>query len=151
MGNICRSPTAESVMRAMLPDAGLADRVVVDSAGTGRWHVGGPAAKRAIDTLRAHGYDAEGHFARQFDASWFADLDLVVAMDTDNYRALQQLAPPGAGDKIVMLRSFDPASTSEDLDVPDPYYGGAGGFEHVLELVEAACAGLVDDLRARLA
>jgi protein-tyrosine phosphatase len=84
MGNICRSPTAEAVMRARLAGAGLADRVVVDSAGTGSWHAGSPADERAAEALRAGGYDASGHVARQFDASWFAERDLVVALDNKN-------------------------------------------------------------------
>jgi protein-tyrosine phosphatase len=149
-GNICRSPTAEVVMRARLVSAGLSDRVIVDSAGTGGWHVGHGADERALETLRAHGYDGGEHVARQFDPAWFADRDLVVAMDVDNLRALRRMAPPDQEHKLVMLRSFDPASPG-DLDVPDPYYGGPRGFEHVLALVEAACDGLVDWLRAELA
>lgn len=137
-------------MRSLLADAGLADRVVVDSAGTGGWHVGGPADERALETLRAHGYVGEDHIARQFDAAWFADRDLIMAMDGDNMRALQRMAPPESAHKLAMLRSFDPASSPDDLDVPDPYYGGAAGFDHVLALVEAACEGLLDHLRAQL-
>jgi protein-tyrosine phosphatase len=151
MGNICRSPTAEVVMRALLTDAGLADRVEVDSAGTGGWHVGGSADARAVETLEAHGYDGAAHVARQFDPAWFDERDLIVAMDAENLRALRRMAPPGEADKLVLLRSFDPASAPDDLDVPDPYYGGTGGFEHVLALVEAACEGLLDYLRTQLA
>jgi protein-tyrosine phosphatase len=139
---------AASVMQAMLTDAGLADRVVVDSAGTGGWHVGGSADERALETLRAHGYDGADHRARQIDASWFADHDLILAMDSENLRALARMAPPGQADKLAMFRSFDPASARDDLDVPDPYYGGSAGFDRVLALVEAACAGLVEHLQA---
>jgi protein-tyrosine phosphatase len=150
MGNICRSPTAAVVMRSVLADAGLAERVVVDSAGTGGWHAGGPADERAVEVMRAHGYNAGEHIARQFDAAWFTERDLIVAMDEDNLRALQRLAPPGAGSTLFLLRSFDPQSTPGDLDVPDPYYSGPGGFDHVLALVEAACDGLLDYVRTQL-
>jgi protein-tyrosine phosphatase len=150
MGNICRSPTAEVVMRSMLADAGLADRAVVDSAGIGGWHVGDGADERAVSTLQAHGYDGDTHVARQFEPSWFDDHDLIVAMDAENMRALRRMAPETAADTIVMLRSFDPQSAPDDLDVPDPYYGGRGGFDHVLALVEADCAGLLDVIRSRL-
>jgi protein-tyrosine phosphatase len=150
MGNICRSPMAAAVMQSMLIDAGLADRVVVDSAGTGGWHVGGSADERALETLRAHGYDGDDHRARQIDAGWFADHDLILAMDGENMRALQRMAPPGQAGKLAMFRAFDPASSPNDLDVPDPYYGGAAGFDHVFSLVEAACQGLIDHLQAQL-
>jgi protein-tyrosine phosphatase len=150
MGNICRSPIAEVVMRAKVAEAGLADRIVVDSAGTGDWHAGGPADERTIDTLRAHGYDDGGHVARQFKADWFDDVDLVVAMDSKNLQALRWLAPGDSADKIVRLRSFDPASRGGDLDVPDPYYGGTDHFEEVLEMVEAGCDGLLEHVRSLL-
>jgi protein-tyrosine phosphatase len=147
MGNICRSPIAEVVMRAMVDDAGLADRVVVDSAGTGDWHAGGPADPRTIETLRAHGYDDGRHVARQFQIAWFADRDLVVAMDGKNVQSLRWLAPAEQADKIVRLRSFDPASRGGDLDVPDPYYDKADGFERVIAMVEAGCSGLLAHVR----
>jgi protein-tyrosine phosphatase len=150
MGNICRSPTAEAVMRQRIRDAGLDDRVVVDSAGTGGWHVGGGADERALSTMQAHGYDGSAHVARQFDPSWFAGRDLVVALDANNVQSLRWLAPAGEEHKVVRLRSFDPASRGGDLDVPDPYYGGAQGFERVLSLIEAACDGLLDHVRDEL-
>jgi protein-tyrosine phosphatase len=150
MGNICRSPTAEVVMRSLIADAGLEGRVAVDSAGTGGWHVGGPADQRALATLRAHGYDDVGHLARQFDPAWFAERDLIVAMDAENLRDLRRMASPQQADKVVLLRSFDLASSPDDLDVPDPYYGGADGFDHVLALVESACEGLLDQIRSTL-
>lgn len=133
-------------MRSRVADAGLGARVVVDSAGIGAWHVGHPADQRALATLRAHGYDGSAHLARQFDRTWFAARDLVVAMDAANLRALRRLATPEDAGKLALLRSFDPAAPADDLEVPDPYDGRPGGFEHVLTLVEAACAGLVDDL-----
>jgi protein-tyrosine phosphatase len=150
MGNICRSPTAEVVMRRRLHDAGLDDRVAVDSAGTGGWHVGNGADRRALETLRKHGYDGSQHVARQFDPEWFADRDLIVALDGKNVQSLRWLAPPEERHKIVRLRSFDPASRGGDLDVPDPYYDEADGFERVLAMIEAACDGLIEHLRAEL-
>jgi protein-tyrosine phosphatase len=151
MGNICRSPTAEVVMRRLIRDAGLDGLIEVDSAGTGSWHEGEGADERAIETLVAHGYTDHGHRARQFDPAWFAERDLIVAMDGKNLQSLRWLAPAGQEAKIVRLRSFDPASRGGDLDVPDPYYGGADGFEDVLSMVEAACKGLLAHVQADLA
>jgi protein-tyrosine phosphatase len=146
LGNICRSPMAEAVLRANLRSAGLNGAVVVDSAGTGDWHVGHGADARARTALLARGYPAE-HTARQFSARWFAERDLVLAMDTANLRELRSLAPdPEAAERVRLLRSYDP-NASGDLDVPDPYYGGADGFDLVLDQLERACAGLVDELR----
>jgi protein-tyrosine phosphatase len=151
MGNICRSPMAEVVMRSMVAEAGLGDRIVVDSAGTGDWHAGGPADIRTVETLRAHGYDDGRHVARRFQTDWFAERDLVVVMDGKNLQSLRWLAPTDdASAKIVRLRSFDVASRGGDLDVPDPYYDRADGFERVLGMVEAGCAGLLDHVRPLL-
>ena len=148
MGNICRSPTAEVVFRAMVADAGLDGEVEIGSAGTGGWHVGNGADERALATLRDRGYDGSAHRARQFERDWFDRYDLVVAMDKDNERALRRLAAgvPGAAEKVRLLRSYGGAAVG-DLDVPDPYYGGADGFAHVLDLVEEACAALLDEVR----
>jgi protein-tyrosine phosphatase len=151
MGNICRSPIAEVVMRSMVEEAGLGEQVAIDSAGTGDWHAGGPADPRTIETLRSHGYDDGRHVARQFQMSWFADRDLVIAMDGKNLQSLRWLAPPDAVAKIVRLRSFDPASRGGDLDVPDPYYDRGDGFERVLAMVEAGCAGLLAHIRPLVA
>ncbi|MFF5934984.1 low molecular weight protein-tyrosine-phosphatase [Streptomyces sp. NPDC012508] len=140
-GNICRSPMAESVFRARVEEAGLAGAVEVDSAGTGGWHEGDGADPRTTAVLEEHGY-ASGHTARQFRASWFAALDLVIALDEGHLRALRALAPtPEDAAKVRLLRSYDPAA--DDLDVPDPYYGGMDGFEECLEMVEAASEGLL--------
>ncbi|MCS0601675.1 low molecular weight phosphotyrosine protein phosphatase [Streptomyces sp. LP11] len=148
-GNICRSPMAESVFRARLAEAGLDGRVTADSAGTGGWHEGETADPRAASVLREHGYDT-GHVARQFQVSWFARLDLVIALDTGHLRALRRLAPTEQdARKIRLLRSYDPAA-GDDLDVPDPYYGAQDGFEECLEMVEAASTGLLAAVRERL-
>jgi protein-tyrosine phosphatase len=148
MGNICRSPTAEGVMRGLVRDAGLEDRIELDSAGTGGWHAGAPPDSRATRAARRRGVVLDGA-ARQVTAADFDRFDLLVAMDRDNLRDLQALAPgPEARDRVRLLREFDPAAVAAgDLDVPDPYYGGPDGFDRVLDLVEAGCRGLLDELR----
>jgi protein-tyrosine phosphatase len=134
-------------MRRLLEEEGLADRVEIESAGTGGWHVGEPPDERATLAARRRGVTLDGA-ARQVRPSDFRDFDLVIAMDRSNLRELLALAPEeDAAEKVRLLREFDPAS-SGDLDVPDPYYGGDRGFETVLDLVEAACRGLLDELRA---
>lgn len=145
-GNICRSPMAESVFRARVAEAGLDGLVEVDSAGTGGWHEGDGADPRTVSVLEEHGYDG-GHTARQFQPSWFSRLDLVIALDTGHLKALRRLAPtPQDAGKVRLLRSYDPAA-SDELDVPDPYYGGLDGFEECLEMVEAASEGLLAEVR----
>lgn len=152
LGNICRSPMAAAVLESRLDKAGLADRVTVDSAGTGSWHIDEPADPRALGALRERGYDGTAHRARQFIAEWFEDYDLVLAMDRDNFADLRRLAPDDkAREKIQLMRSYDPsAKATGELDVPDPYYGGADGFAHVLNQVERAADGLVDALQEEL-
>jgi protein-tyrosine phosphatase len=149
MGNICRSPTAEGVMRRLLRDAGLRDEIEIDSAGTGGWHAGEPPDARAAEAAGRRGVVLEGA-ARQVTGADYEAFDLLVAMDRENLRELLALAPDEeAAEKVRLLREFDPASADAgDLDVPDPYYGGERGFERVLDLVEAACRGLLDELRA---
>ncbi|CAL9488528.1 low molecular weight phosphotyrosine protein phosphatase [Streptomyces sp. GB4-14] len=148
-GNICRSPMAEFVFRARVAEAGLEDLVEVDSAGTGGWHEGEGADPRTVAVLRENGYDSE-HTARQFDPSWFGRLDLVVALDAGHLRALRRLAPTERdAEKVRLLRSYDPAA-GDDLDVPDPYYGGPEGFDACLEMVEAASQGLLAAVREQV-
>jgi protein-tyrosine phosphatase len=149
MGNICRSPTAEGVMRALLREEGLETTVELDSAGTGGWHAGEPPDARATEAARRRGVVLEGA-ARQVTPADFDDFDLLVAMDRENLRELLAIAPSEEGaEKVRLLREFDPASAvAGALDVPDPYYGGERGFERVLELVTAACRGLLADVRA---
>ena len=153
-GNICRSPTAEAVFRRQLAEAGLAGEVEVDSAGTGDWHVGEAADRRSVAALRSRGYPAWLHEAKQFGPADFAGRDLVVALDSGHERELLALAPtPADRAKVRMLRGYDPAAAADPAgpDVPDPYYGGEHGFEHVLDLVEAACRGLLPEVRTALA
>ncbi|WP_344972678.1 low molecular weight protein-tyrosine-phosphatase [Streptosporangium fragile] len=147
MGNICRSPMAEIVLRKTLDDHGLGGLVTVDSAGTGGWHQGGPMDERAAAMLAAHGYDGSLHRARRFLPEWYEQVDLVLAMDRENLRALRRLAPDGAD--VRLFRSFDPAAP-EGAEVPDPYYGDRADFAEVLEMVEAAAAGLAKHLADRL-
>jgi len=154
-GNICRSPMAEVVFRALVERAGRGDAIEVDSAGTGHWHVGDGADPRALRTLADAGYDGRTHRARQFDPAWFAERDLVVALDAGHLRALRRLRDAArVSTEIRLLRSFDPASDG-DLDVADPYYGDTPGFREVLDQVERACEGLLahveDELAARSA
>jgi protein-tyrosine phosphatase len=153
LGNICRSPTAEGVMRALVDQAGLDERVELDSAGTGAWHVGSPPDARATAAAGARGIELEGR-ARQVRGEDFEHFDLVLAMDRENADELLRLA---SGEeqraKVRLLREFDPASAANgagagSLDVPDPYYGAPGGFEEVLDLVQAACTGLLEQIRA---
>jgi protein-tyrosine phosphatase len=147
-GNICRSPSAEIVMRALVVRAGLADEVEVCSAGIGDWHVGERADPRSTEALTTRGYDASQHRARQFQREWFDDHDLVIAMDRSHLRDLRQMAGSARLDKVRLLTSFGPDATDED--VPDPYYGGPSGFVDVLDLVEGFCGALLEDVRPRL-
>lgn len=155
LGNICRSPMAEAVIRDRVAAAGLDDLVIVDSAGTGDWHVGGPADPRARATLDAASY-AHNHRARQIDPTWIADIDLLLAMDSSNYANLQAMVEASGVDvDLRMFRSFDPqlahlGEPHPDLDVPDPYYGSHDGFTEVLEMLERAADALVVELPARV-
>jgi protein-tyrosine phosphatase len=192
LGNICRSPTAEGVMRALVHDAGLDGRIELDSAGLGSWHVGSRPDGRAAAAARARGISLNGR-ARTVTRDDFEDFDLLLAMDGSNLRELRRMAPDEqARAKVRLLREFDPASRAgdpegraggdqgvrgrdldvhdrdldvhdrdqgvrdrdldvpgRDLDVPDPYYGAEGGFEEVLDLVQAASAGLLAEIRRR--
>jgi protein-tyrosine phosphatase len=149
LGNICRSPTAEGVMRKLVAEAGLQHSIELDSAGTGAWHVGEPADTRARDAARARGVELDS-LARQVRDQDFERFDLILAMDGSNQHALRRLAPDEqAHAKVRLLREFDPASANRhDLDVPDPYYDSQRGFEIVLDQVQAACEGLLEHLRA---
>lgn len=148
MGNICRSPTAEGVMRHLVREAGLEDEIVIDSAGTGNWHAGDPPDERATAAAAQRGIVLEGA-ARQITVDDFEAFDYLLAADRDNLAGIRAIAPDEeAAAKARLLREFDPASAgAPDLDVPDPYYGGPQGFETVLDQIEAACRGLLDEIR----
>jgi len=151
MGNICRSPTAEAVLRRKLEDAGLADLVEVDSAGTHAYHVGGPPDDRAQETASKRGYHMKHLRARRVQTQDFLQFDLLLAMDWDNLAILEENCPGDAEirRKLKRLTEFVPPQSPHAgaQTVPDPYYGGPAGFEFVLDLVEAACDGLVEHLR----
>ena len=149
LGNICRSPTAEGVMRSLIAREGLEDEIETDSAGTGAWHVGSAPDPRATAAAQSRGVALAGS-ARQVDAEDFERFGLILAMDAANLRDLRRLAESDEQRvKVRLLREFDPAGAAGgDLDVPDPYYGGPGGFEEVFELVLAACEGLLAEIRA---
>lgn len=151
-GNICRSPIAEFVLRRRLEEAGLGDLVTVDSAGTGGWHAGQPADPRALAALLGHGYDGGSHRARQFRRDWFDDVDLVLAMDRENFADLSALAPDDdTRAKVQLLRGYDTeAVADDDTDVPDPYYGDYAAFEQVLVLIERAADGFVAAVRQEI-
>jgi protein-tyrosine phosphatase len=141
LGNICRSPTAEGVMRRLVREHGLEDEIEIDSAGTGGWHVGAPPDARATEAARRRGTELSGS-ARRFDPERdFDRFDIVLAMDAENRRDLLAMAPDE--EARAKVRKFRPG----DLDVPDPYYGGDEGFEHVLDLAEEAARELLAELR----
>lgn len=141
MGNICRSPTAHGVLTQRVADAGLGDRIVVDSAGTHDYHVGRPPDERAQQHAARRGYDLSAQRARQLKAQDFDDFDLVLVMDDANQHAARALCPPGQRHKLRRLTDF--CIRHRASEVPDPYYGGAAGFEAVLDLVEDACDGVL--------
>jgi protein-tyrosine phosphatase len=148
MGNICRSPTAAGVFRKFVADAGLEEFVHIDSAGTHAYHTGEPPDQRAAAAAERRGFDLSGQSARRVTAEDFERFDYVLAMDRDNHEILLGAALEDHHGRIRLFLEFgsDPARQ----EVPDPYYGGAVGFERVLDLVEDAAQGLLRDVRARL-
>lgn len=147
LGNICRSPTAEGVLRHKLREAGLADRVEVASAGTGDWHVGKAPDKRSQAAAKLRGYDLSAQRAQQVTRADFATYDLILAMDNSNLRHLKALQPAqGKAELDLFLRRYQ----SQIDEVPDPYYDGEQGFEQVLDLIEHASDLLVIELKGRL-
>ena len=141
LGNICRSPMAETVLRAEVAAAGLDGTVVVDSAGTGDWHVGGRMDPGARGALAGRGYDGSAHRARQFQPSWLARHDLVLAMDTHNLADLRRMARDSGvqgEDRIRLFGEVGGLTEAGDGNIPDPWGGGADQFGHVLDLLGAA-------------
>ncbi len=147
MGNICRSPTAEGVFKHLIDQAGLGDKVFVDSAGTHDYHVGSPPDRRAQATAQRRGYDLSSLRARKFDREDCRAFDYVLVMDRGNYNRARQTCG-GSAENVRLLMDFAPGRP--EREVPDPYPGGAEGFEHVLDLIEEACRGLLEDVRGRL-
>jgi protein-tyrosine phosphatase len=148
LGNICRSPTAHGVFTRQVEAAGLSGQVLIDSAGTGAWHVGEPPDSRATATAMLRGYDLTPLRARQVTPADFERFDYVLAMDRSNLTHLEALQPPGYGGHLGLFLEFHPGTSL--TDVPDPYYGGEDGFEEVLDLVEAAGEGLLRAMESRL-
>ena len=148
MGNICRSPTAEAVFRARVSDAGLEARIRIDSAGTHAYHVGNPPDGRARESAAERGISMDGQRARRVSVEDFERFDFIVAMDDDNLSILEQMQPDAARAELSLMLDHHPQAPGRE--VPDPYYGGAQGFEYVLDLVEAASDGLLGRVRGRL-
>ena len=144
MGNICRSPTAEGVFRHFVEQRGLQESIRIDSAGTHAYHSGEPSDRRAIAAAARRGYDMTGIRARRVRDEDFEEFDLVIAMDDQNLQNLQEMAGPARSAKVSLFLDYSSGDVSE---VPDPYYGGAKGFERVLDLVEDASRGLLEMLR----
>ena len=148
MGNICRSPTADGVFRQKVADHGLGQQVRVDSAGTHNYHPGSPPDGRAQAAAARRGYDLSALRARQVQAADYAAFDLILVMDQDNLAVLQENCPPEHQHKLRLLTEF--CQVHKASVVPDPYYGGADGFEQVLDLVEDACEGLLAHVRSQV-
>jgi protein-tyrosine phosphatase len=147
MGNICRSPTAHGVFRKLVQDEGLTDRIEIDSAGTHAYHVMEPPDRRAILTAARRGVDLEDLRARRAEPEDFQYYDYILAMDQENYVSLSAICPRGMEPKLMMLMDFAPQLRTRE--VPDPYYGGATGFEQVFDMVEVAGKGLLAHIRRR--
>lgn len=148
MGNICRSPSAEGVFRRVLKEKAPQVEIEIDSAGTHDYHVGAPPDRRAIEAARRRGIDLSSLRARQISQADFERFDLILVMDEENLRELHQLAAPPHHERIRLLMEYAPNALSRQ--VPDPYYGGASGFEEVLDLLEEASEGLVEEILRRL-
>ena len=140
LGNICRSPTAQGVFEKMVEDRGLSDNFYIDSAGTSAFHVGSPADERSAETALKYGYDLSKQSSRKVEFSDFIEFDYILAMDSSNYSDLIDAAPTDLHKKISLMLTH---GTLGERDVPDPYYGGAQGFDNVLKLLENACEGFL--------
>lgn len=147
LGNICRSPMAHVVLERQLAEAGLAEQVTVGSGGIGGWHRGDPMDERSAAVLAAAGYDPTRHRARHFTIDWYAEYDLLLAMDHRNRADMLELAPTVESQlQVQLFRAFDPLAAPGDDEVPDPYYGGPEGFVDLLTMVERTCRPLVEHL-----
>lgn len=147
MGNICRSPTAEAVFRAKVEEAGLAQHILIDSSGTHDYHIGAAPDARTQRAASQRGYDMSGLRGRQVEVADFTRFDYVLAMDNANMAILHQICPPARRDRLGLFLQY--ASQHHEREVPDPYYGGADGFERVLDMVEDAAAGLLQHIRTQ--
>lgn len=148
MGNICRSPTAEGVFRAQAQAAGLADQIHIDSAGTHDYHIGDPPDGRALAAAAQRGYDLKSLRGRQVGPKDFIEYDMILAMDMENLSRLHDHCPLEHAHKLGLF--LEHSKNFLQREVPDPYYGGSGGFETVLDMAEDAGAGLLDHIRRNL-
>ena len=146
MGNICRSPTAEGLFKHLIEEAGLTDSISTDSAGTHAYHIGSPPDQRAQSAASKRGIDLSTLRGRKVETEDFQQFDYVLAMDNSNFSNLQDVAGK-AVDNLFMFLNF--SEKYSETQVPDPYYGGDQGFEHVLDLIEDASKGLLDDIRKK--
>ncbi len=149
LGNICRSPTAEGVMRHRLASSGIQIRVQADSAGTGDYHIGRPPDQRAILSAANRGVRIDNLRARQVNVRDFAEFDYIIAMDQCNYRDLLSMASSRQVNRVRLMMDFAPHWS--EREVPDPYYGDGDGFEHVLDMIEDAVEGLLKEIQQRYA
>jgi protein-tyrosine phosphatase len=147
MGNICRSPTAQGVFRKLVESQGLEQVIEIDSAGTHGYHAGEPPDRRARETARRRGIDLSDLRARQVVPEDFERFDYVLVMDQENYHSVSAICPSNQLRKLMLFMDFAPHLRSRE--VPDPYYGAAGGFEQVFDMVEAAAEGLLSEIRRR--
>ncbi len=145
MGNICRSPTAEAAFTKLVQQTDLQNKITIDSAGTHAYHIDEPPDLRSQQAARQRGMNMSHLRARQVTKEDFDKFDYILAMDSSNYAILKEMCPRGKEHKLSMFLDFAPDLNA--IEVPDPYYGGSQGFEHVLDLVEAASKGLLDDIR----
>jgi protein-tyrosine phosphatase len=148
LGNICRSPTAHGVFETLVAQQGLQRQIVIESAGTSDWHIGKPPDRRSQQAAERRGYDLSHLRARQVCPEDFHRFDYLLAMDADNLSLLQAMRPAGFAGELQLF--LDYASDVSETDVPDPYYGGADGFDRVLDLTENAAMGLLRNIRQRL-
>jgi protein-tyrosine phosphatase len=144
LGNICRSPTAHGFFQHLVESRGLSDSITVDSCGTGDWHIGHPPDSRASAEALKRGYDLSGLRARQVSPDDFERFDYILAMDQKNLKDLQAICPAGYGGRLDLFLAF--ARDTELTEVPDPYYGGDEGFADVLDLIEDASEGLLEEI-----
>ena len=149
LGNICRSPLAEGVFQALINEKGLENQIITHSAGTGHWHVGSPPDARMRATARKKGVQLTSR-AQQIQPGDIRRFDLVLAMDQSNLEAMEYMcSPEAAAKKLRLFRSFDPEANG-DLDVPDPYYGGGGGFEQVFQIVHRTCPPILEYVKSQM-
>ena len=145
LGNICRSPSAENIMKHLIEQAGLSDRIICDSAGTSSYHIGSPPDRRMTIAAKNRGIKLEGE-ARQFQKTDFEEFDLILAMDRENYRDILYLDRDGKyKDKVRLMCDF--CTRHNIKEVPDPYYGGPEGFDRVIDILLDACEGLLQSIR----